>query len=65
MRSHKSGTSKFQNVISGVPQGSIVGDTLFNCFYYNFCYFIDKASVHNFAYDNSLSAFESKIKNLK
>ena len=49
--------SRFQNVISGVPQGSIVGPTLFNCFFNDFFYFIDKASVHNFADDNSLSAF--------
>ena len=57
--------SRFQNVISGVPQGSIVGPILFNRFFNDFFYFIDKASVHNFADDNSLSAFESNIKNLK
>ena len=57
--------SKFQNVISGVPQGSIVGPTLSNCFFNDFFYFIDKASVHNFADDNSVSAVESNIKNLK
>ena len=57
--------SRFQNIISGVPQGSIVGPTLFNCFFNDFFYFVDKASVHNFADDNSLSAFESNIKNLK
>ena len=57
--------SSFQNFISGVPQGSILGPTLFNCFFHDFVYFIDKASVHNFADDNSLSAFESNIKNLK
>ena len=51
--------SRFQNVISEVPKGSIVGSTLFNCFFNDFFYFIDKASVHNFADDNSLSAFES------
>ena len=55
--------SRFQNVISGVPQGSIVGPTLFNSFFSDFFYFIDKASVHNFANDNSLSAFELNIKN--
>ena len=53
--------SRFQNVFSGVPQGS----TLFNCFFNDFFYFIDEASVHNFADDNSLSAFETNIKNLK
>ena len=57
--------SRLQNVISEVPQGSIVGPALFNCFFNDFFYFIDKASVHNFADDNSLSAFESNIKNLK
>ena len=57
--------SKFQNVISGVLQRSIVGPTLFNCFFNDFFPFIDKASEHNFNDDNSLSAFESNIKNLK
>ena len=57
--------SRFQNVFSGVPQGSIVSPTLFNCFFSDFFSFIDKASVHNCADDNSLSAFESNIKNLK
>ena len=57
--------NRFQNVISGVPQGSIVDPTLFNCFFNDFLYFIEKASVHNFADCNSLSAFESNIKNLK
>ena len=57
--------SIFQNVISWVPQVSTVGPTLFNCFFNNFFYFIDKASVHNFADDNSLSTFELNMKNLK
>ena len=57
--------SRFQNVISGAPQGSIVSPLSFNCFFNDFFCFIDKANVHNFAHDNSLSAFQSDIKNLK
>ena len=57
--------SRFQNVISGVPQRSIASPTLFSCFFNVFFYFSDKASVHDFADDNSLSAFESNIKTLK
>ena len=57
--------SRFQNVISGVPQGSIVGPIVCNCFFNDFFYFNDEASVHNFADDSTSSAFESKIKNLK
>ena len=54
---------KFQNAISGVPE--IVAPTLFNCFFNDFFYFIGIASVHKFVDDNSLSSFESNIKNLK
>ena len=57
--------SRFQNLIPGATQLSIVGPTLFNCFFNDFFYFIDKASVHNFADYNCLNAFESNIKNLK
>ena len=54
-------TSDFETIISGVPQGSIVGPILFNCFFNDFFYFIETASVHNFAGDNTLSLFEETI----
>ena len=57
-------TSDFETIVSGVPQGSIVGPILFNCFFNEFFYFIEKASVHNFSDDNTLSMFEETIQNL-
>ena len=57
-------TSDFETIISGVPQGSIVGPILFNCLLNDFFYFIEKASVHNFVDDNTLSMFEETIQNL-
>ena len=56
--------SKFDDIISGVPQGSIVGPILFNCFFNDFFYFIKQATVHNFADDNTLSAFAYSIQEL-
>ena len=57
-------TSDFKTIISGVQQGAFVGPILFNCFFNDFFYFIEKASVHNFADDNTLSMFEETIQNL-
>ena len=41
-------------IISGIPQGFIVSPILFNCFFNDFLYFTEKASVHNLAKDNTL-----------
>ena len=56
--------SDFLNVVSGVPEGSIVGSILFNCFFSDFFYVIETANAINFADDNTLSAFANNIKNL-
>ena len=56
--------SDFLNVISGVPQGSIVGSILFNCFFNDLFNFIETVNVHNFAEDNTLTAFANIIQNL-
>ena len=37
---------------------------MFNCFFNDFFYFIEKVSVHNFADDNTLNLFEETIQNL-
>ena len=56
--------SGFLTVILGVPQGSIVGPILFNCFFNDFFYVIEIANAHNFSDDNTLTAFPNSIQNL-
>ena len=56
--------SNFEEMISGVLQGSIVGPILFNIFFNDFLYFILVASAHNFADDNTLSSFAKTIEDL-
>ena len=43
------------SIISGVPQGSILGPILFNIFRSDLSYFIEGSNLHNFADDNTLS----------
>ena len=48
--------SRFRNIISGIPQGSIAGPILFKLSLNDLFYSIENASVFNFEDDNTLSA---------
>ena len=57
--------SAFNDIISGDPQGSVVGPILFDAFFNDFFFFIKRATVHNFADDNTFSSFAKTFDKLK
>ena len=48
--------SAFQNILSGVPEGSILGPIIFNIFLNDLFLCIKKTDLHNFADDNTFTA---------
>ena len=56
--------SNFQILLSGVPQGSILGPILFNIFINDILLWMQDSTMHNFADDNTISAFAKNIPDL-
>ena len=56
--------SDYNEIISGVPQGFILGPVFFNLSINDLFFFIEKASMHNFADDNTLSAWGETVSKL-
>ena len=57
--------SAFNDIISVVPQGSVVGKILFDAFFNDYFFFIQHAKAHKFADESTLLSFAKTSDKLK
>ena len=57
--------STWGNIIAGVPQGSILGQLLFNIFINDLFVFLSNSYLSNYADDNTLYTFGYNLEEIK
>ena len=61
----KMGSSYSNEVLRGIPQGSVLGPLLFNIFINDIFFFIEKSEICNFADDNTLYSCDKSLLRIK
>ena len=56
--------SSWKEILSGVPQGSVLGPLLFNIFINDIFFFVENSELYNYADDNTLSVADISIETI-